>query len=236
MGIRSYIRSWTEQQERQRANIHFLHIGKTGGTEIKRWLKAINEMPAPTRFSLHGHSVTLASIPKGDAYFFSIRDPLERFRSGFYSRKRKGRPRINAKWSEHEERAFANFQHASELAEELFEPDRRGESARRAMGAIGHVRKSQADWFFSQGYFLEIRPPVYIIRQPFLDEDLTFLLRKLGLEVPKIPPANSVVSHRNPYPEGSELSRKAKVNLRKWYARDIEFVKDCERWLLRQEP
>jgi hypothetical protein len=235
MRPRSIWKAWTQQSALSRRDVHFLHIGKTGGTEIKRWLTALNEVPAPTRFKLHGHSTTLASIPGGDPYFFSIRDPLERFRSGFYSRKRMGRPRNYVKWSEHEERAFENFQHASELAEDLFKPDSRGESARRAMGAIVHVRNSQADWFLKKGYFLETCPPVYIIRQRFLDEDLTTLLRKLGLEIPKIPPANSVAAHRNPYPDGSELSEKAEVNLRKWYARDIEFVKDCERWLSRQQ-
>lgn len=146
-----------------------------------------------------------------------------------------GRPRIYVKWSEHEELAFEDFQHASELAEDLFKPGSRGESARRAMGAIDHVSRFQADWFVKKGYFLDIRPPVHIVRQRFLNEDLTTLLGKLGLEIPTISPANSTVAHRNPYPDGSELSQKAEANLRKWYARDIEFVKDCERWLLRRQ-
>ena len=41
---------------------------------------------------LHSHDCELRQIPSGDKVFFTVRDPIDRFVSGFNSRKRRGQP------------------------------------------------------------------------------------------------------------------------------------------------
>lgn len=76
----------------KRRPVHFLHIGKTAGTHLKAMLERINEAQQDIEFVGHGHKVHLKDLPPGEDYFFAIRDPIARFVSGFYSRKREGGP------------------------------------------------------------------------------------------------------------------------------------------------
>ncbi len=73
--------------------IHFLHIGKTGGTAVKYALSSYSKNEK-YEIILHGHETKLKDIPNGEKFFFFLRNPITRFTSGFYSRKRQGRPSI----------------------------------------------------------------------------------------------------------------------------------------------
>jgi hypothetical protein len=97
--------------KRSKIKLIFLHIGKNAGTQILHLANqlqhdgiVINKMP---------HRSKLRDIDENDQYFFSIRDPISRFKSGFYSRKRKGQPRIYSEWTPHEAAAFKSFEHAT---------------------------------------------------------------------------------------------------------------------------
>jgi len=79
--------------EAHRDDIHFLHIGKCAGTQILSITKQVNAKTSGRKIRKHGHDVFLRHLPEEADFFFSIRDPTSRFRSGFYSRKRKGPPR-----------------------------------------------------------------------------------------------------------------------------------------------
>ena len=72
--------------------IAFLHIGKNAGTQIMHLAQQLK----PHGIHVHQlpHSKKLYELPLAINYFFSIRHPITRFKSGFYSRKRKGQPRI----------------------------------------------------------------------------------------------------------------------------------------------
>jgi len=85
---------------------HFLHIGKTGGTAVKTALKPLVRS-GPFDLDLHRHPFTLAKIPEGEVFFFCLRDPIERFVSGFSSRQREGRPRHYRPWGPNERLASA---------------------------------------------------------------------------------------------------------------------------------
>ena len=100
--------------------IHFLHIGKNAGTAIASLLSYWNQQCSDIGFVKHSHSVRLRDLPPPAEYFFSIRNPVSRFVSAFYSRKRKGLPRFHFEWSPDEELAFKTFEHATNLAEYLF--------------------------------------------------------------------------------------------------------------------
>ena len=75
--------------------IHYLHIGKTGGSAVKHALREQNAVDQGSYFFvLHEHEAQLRDLPAGDPYVFAVCDPLERFCSVFFSRKPKDQPRI----------------------------------------------------------------------------------------------------------------------------------------------
>jgi hypothetical protein len=120
---------------------HFLHPGKTAGTAMKQALQDAGQ-PPNYRLQLHTHGVRMADLPRGDKFFFVVRDPVDRFVSGFYSRQRQGRPRFVRPWSEGEARAFRRFSTPQELADALSSTGDERASAVDALESIEHVRTS----------------------------------------------------------------------------------------------
>ncbi|RYH01033.1 hypothetical protein EU805_15635 [Salipiger sp. IMCC34102] len=215
-------------------DIHFLHIGKCAGTQIRNVSRQLKEQSADRRIVKHGHAIFLRDLPPQADYFFSIRDPISRFRSGFYSRKRKGAPRLYNKWSKYEKPVFAEFPHANDLAESLFAEGPLGPRAWAAIKSMGHTGQNQSDWFCPCGTFLDIRPPLWIIRQERFDEDLQTFLQVTGLAAHGASltvSRDSLQAHANDYSDVPPLSDLAKANLRKWYVQDFEFYRMCDAWL-----
>lgn len=215
--------------------IAFLHIGKNAGTQIMHLAQQLK----PYGLHVHQlpHSKKLYEVPPGLGYFFSIRNPVTRFKSGFYSRKRKGQPRIYAEWTRSEAKAFGQFEHANQLAEALFRSDDLGFLAAQAIQSIRHTAMQQIDWFERIG-FLDLRPPVWIIRQEDFAADFATLLRRLGLGITygDLTPAQDATSaHSNDYSHVPALSDLAKQNLMRWYARDFVFYDLCVQWMKRNE-
>ena len=214
-----------------RRTVHFLHIGKNAGTKVSEIIRTINAQTGQVRVIKHSHHVSLGDIPETDAYFFSIRNPIKRFFSGFYSRKRKGMPRFFADWSAHEERAFGAFAHANDLAEALFEDSEQGRLAVASVRSIAHLSANQVDWFTKNGFFLELRPPIWIIRQENFDQDLATFVARLNVDVDLGTDEEQSRAHGNDYSEVPELSDKAIANLQRWYSQDIAFYDHCAGWL-----
>jgi hypothetical protein len=217
--------------------ITFLHIGKNAGTEIKRYTDLINENSEEVEIQYQGHDFFLRNLLREDQnsdYFFAIRDPISRFKSAFYGRKRQGRPRYTyAVWSRHEALAFRDFEHANDLAEALFRRDETGLTALAAIKSIRHTAQNQIDWFYCCGNFLELRPPVAIIRQSNFKEDMRSFQLKIGLPDPFFLAEDSTLSHRNNYDGTPALSPEAIDKLKRWYAQDFEFYEMCVAWINR---
>lgn len=216
----------------------FLHIGKNAGTQVVHLSNQINEKQSDVRIIKYKHSQHLKDLPAGHPYFFSVRNPISRFRSSFYSRYRKGQPRLYNEWSPAEEKAFGRFEHANELAEALFCEGEEGAQAYWAMNSIGHVNSFQGDWFEWTGFTLEDRPPVWIIRQERFEEDFARFVLKLdvGLTMDDLSLATDEKSaHAFNYGTVPDLSDLAKQNLARWYANDIALYDACETWLEQQQ-
>jgi hypothetical protein len=211
--------------------LHFLHLGKNAGTHIKRLIDVINRRNPGLNIVKHPHKIKLAHLPELDDYFFSIRSPETRFVSGFYSRKRKGQPRIYVEWTRYERQSFETFEHANDLAEALFAEGPLGFAAFCAVNSIRHCAMNQVNWFQASGYFFQQRLPVAILRQENLQEDLRFFIAKLGLLSPPEIPVDRVASHLNDYTNVPPLSELAKRNLAKWYSQDFEFYRCCNEWI-----
>lgn len=205
--------------------VHFLHIGKTGGTAIKGVLLPERKQPR-LYIALHPHGVHLRHIPKGQKFFFCVRDPVDRFVSGFYARMQKDFVH-NVEWSREEAIAFARYEHADALARALSSEDaEEKESAQRAMRGIFHVQSSYWDWFECEEYFLSRRHDIlHICFQENLRADFEKVVTLLGLPPAlALPQDHSRRDHAIPI---RPLSETARLNLRTWYQRDFAFLKLC---------
>lgn len=211
---------------RQRA--HFLHVGKTAGTAVKEALRP-HQRSGTYRLVLHRHGTTLRDVPVGERFFFVVRDPVDRFVSGFYSRQRQGRPRHDTPWSPAEAVVFERFPTANALAEALAaaDPEARA-AAEQAMGAIEHVRDSYWRWFHDEATLrARAEDLLFVAFQDRLAADFPLLLDRLGLTGRAALPADDVRAHRNPATVDRALSPVAAAALREWYARDDDFLAVC---------
>lgn len=217
-------------------DIHFLHIGKCAGTQIERIISEINDFKVGgiPRIVKRNHDIFLRDLPPHVGYFFSIRDPISRFKSGFYSKKRKGQPRRHSEWTKYEAFAFSHFDEANDLAEALFLEGRAGNHAAAAINSIRHTSQNQSDWFYCSGSFLFVRPPIYIIRQENFQNDCLELFSRIGIQDywPKVSISSDfTLAHANDYSRSPDLSPLAVKNLMTWYAQDLAFHRMCVSWI-----
>ena len=219
--------------------VHFLHVGKTGGTALRDAIERAGRRPAGGArvVRLHGHGTRLRDVPRGEKFFFFVRDPVGRFVSGFGSRRRWGLPRHFVPWSAPELAAFRRFATPGRLACALSSPDADERSAARsAMRGIGHVRDGYRRWFESEAYFLSRLDDLFFIGfQPDLAADFEILKSRLGLPEGLSLPHDPVRSHRSPRGPDRALGATALGNLRAWYDEDYRFVALCER-VIRENP
>ena len=177
------------------------------------------------------HRVSLREVPRDVPYFFGIRNPVDRFVSGFYSRKRKGQPRTQSEWTSAEAWAFGAFADANDLAEALFEAGETGWRAMAAIKSIQHTYRGQIDWLDQLGDALLSRPPVWILRQEHFGDDLSQLLERLGVDATIDLEIPTAARHANDYSRTPQLSDRARGNLERWYVQDFVFYAACEGWM-----
>ena len=207
--------------------LHFLHIGKTGGTAVKDALKP-HYRGSSYRIFAYDHKPTLMDVPRGDKVFFFLRDPITRYVSAFYSRQRKGMPRFYRGWSPGERRAYKRFATANELALALSSHDEETRNAATdAMQQIQHCR-SYWYWFRDEEYFLSRLDDIWLVgRQETLGDDFVRLKKALGLPGEVTLPTEDHRAHRTPGDVQSGLEEQARRNLVAWYAADYRFLDLC---------
>lgn len=227
-------RSWHRAQGKP--CLHFLHLGKTGGSAVKYAIEQCANPHLCYVIYLHPHEVTLRDVPAGHKFFFFLRDPLSRFVSGFYSRQRQGRPRYYLRWSQAEEAAFTRFQTPNALGLALSAADsEERQAAEEAMRSILHVRDSYWNWFESREYFLSRATDLFFIGfQEQLADDFEVLRNKLFLPCLSLP-QDDVFAHRNPPELDRSLDPVAAANLKRWYAKDYAFADLCHEILRDRE-
>lgn len=217
---------------RPRPPAHYLHIGKTGGSAVRAALSNVKSQ-SDYRLYLHDHRTTLLDIPSHAWFFFSFRDPVERFISGFYSRQRKGQPLNYVEWSKEEAKAFAYFGTPNELALALSSTQyAHREAAEDAMRTIQHVRDFQWTWTGGiDGLRSRTQRLIFLLNQECLEKDFATLSKLLG--VTGRLPEDDVTAHRNPTNVDKSLTPEAVENLTAWYREDFRFVEYCSK--LREE-
>jgi hypothetical protein len=211
--------------------VHFIHIGKTAGTAIKTvfekeaWLSGNFLVSGNKLFVMHGHNFKLNEVKENESVIFVVRDPIQRFVSGFYSRKRMGRPLNYNPWNEGEKKAFAFFESANALGTALSSTDKGiKDMAEAAMKSIGHVKSSYWDWFINQDYLEKNSNKILcVLTQENLNEDFLKFKADYKLSVGDLP-NDQVKSHRNPDDVDKKLSTTAIANLKNWYSKDYDFL------------
>jgi len=215
--------------------LHFVHIGKTGGTAIKNALRdaglaywrdhkrhAVPETPYG-RIKLHHHRFRLHDLPDGDHVFFCVRDPVSRFVSAFYSRRSQGREAYSGRfpWSPDEERAFERFSTPQQLALALSADDAdEREFAEWSMGRIRHLGFQRHYTGPPDHVRARLSRIVYVARQETLNSDWEQLKALLELPADIELPTDPARAHRRDASEDDSLNRAAVQSLRRWYARD----------------
>lgn len=233
LGIELSLRRVRRTTPRTRV-VYFLHIGKAAGSQVKQMMAQVNAQRRDIRLQGLTHDVVLRDLPEPADYFFSVRDPVSRFRSGFYSRKRRGRPLNDIAWTDYEATAFANFEHASDLAEALFAAGEPGMKATAAMKSIRHTAQDQIDWFALTGDIFTVRPPVWVLRQKHFDADFAVLLGRLGIDFAPEARRDATGAHANDYSGIPPITERGIENLRRWYAQDLAFYEAVETWMAQQ--
>ncbi|CAA6822551.1 MAG: Stf0 sulphotransferase [uncultured Sulfurovum sp.] len=213
--------------------IHFLHIGKTGGSAIRSVLENNSETTQYT-IKTHGHATAIKNIPKGEKIIFFLRDPISRFISGFYSRKRKGQPRYNIEWRPLEKEIFSTFETPNELALSLNDSNSTHHSlALESMDYIQHLRHYN-NWYGDFNYFNSRLEDIFFIGfQESLDKDFKQLKEKLLLDEKLDLPRDDIGAHRNPIGLDKHLDEDAKEALVKHYKNDIKFYNMCKNLALK---
>lgn len=216
------------------STVHFLHIGKAGGTALKHALRPLSH---PRVVALHPHTTTLRDIPSGEKVFF-VRTPAERFISGFLSRQRQGMPRYCVPWTAGERIAFERFHAPSQLAEALGSPDRaRREAAHAAMDEIAQLRRPLSFWLESEAYLRSRLDDVLLIglHERFADD---FARLKKILNVPDACrlPDGDLDAHRAGVRAPRNLTRLATAHLLGWYADDFKLFEACRAIALARHP
>lgn len=208
--------------DQSRTPVHFLHIGKTGGSAIKHALTGSYPW-----LHLHEHATRLSDIPVGQRVFFFLRDPVLRFVSAFYSRQRRGRPLLNSAWSKEEEVAFETFSSPNGLVRAMTAADTGLHAAAlSAMTSIAHLRDSYWKWLGTPDELSERQDDILFIGwQENLDSDVRVLSQLLAIDMQL--PRDPVQAHRNPVGLDCFLEESSKEFLKKWYFTEYQAIDAC---------
>ncbi|MEP6019630.1 MAG: sulfotransferase family 2 domain-containing protein [Paracoccaceae bacterium] len=208
--------------------LHFLHIPKTGGTALRHALVNAHEYAGvrPIFWSKHKASADDILRKHKSAHLgFFVRDPVERFISGFYSRKREGQPRYHVPWSAAERLAFHAFGEVDLLAEGLAQSDPLAEAA---VKSIRHTAPYYVNTFKSKASINQIASRIAFVGQlETLEEDFDLLRRWLGLPKDVELPSSPVEAHRSDPSAKPNTSKETRTVLAKFLSREYRIYERC---------
>ncbi len=204
--------------------VHLLHLPKTGGRALKVALRPFSKNLDYYLVLKPGH-YSLASIPLDDKFFFTLRDPLSRFVSGFNHIYRQGAPLFREPWTPFQQRVFEVYDSANQLAEALA---RKEVLAVEAMSRLGHLRKIALQMGGLDNLRKREANILMVCFQERLTEDFVKLKNLLELPEECALPNNPVQANMAPQCSLETLSEHAKVCLVEHYQEDYELIEYCK--------
>ena len=218
-----------------RERYSFIHIGKTAGNTVKSIASDVNHN-YNKKLHIYPHNCDLKNILRfrKDRISFILRDPAERFISGFYSRMRNGRPLNNRLWSLKEAISYLYFPDANKLCEALGDDDERLYSAALyAINSIQHLKRGYSFYFQSVDMIKKYEDRFYAI-VPFdkLHDYMHEIFSPLGVPQDFVE-KNMQKYHAAPVETArrtAELTQAARENLRSFLQQDYEiyeYLKLC---------
>jgi hypothetical protein len=207
-----------------------LHIGKTGGTSLKFLISDLKTSRPKLPISKVDHHQTIYDVLTADPTAqigFVIRDPTDRFVSGFNSRLRSGRPDHSRPWSAEEAIVYSFFPTATSLAEALDSSDERMRSAADfAMKTILHLRLDYRHFLGDPDKLSTIRSSIYCVCDlKELSERVSDFFAPLGVS-PDVVHATFKVRHRSPQ-SVAPLSELGLSNLKRVWADEYDLYDYC---------
>ena len=193
--------------------IYFMHISKCGGTTLRDAFIELNKF-SNTKVRRFPHAVKANNLnfKNKNKYIISIREPLSRYFSAYYDRKR------SKELNKIERSYYELFPTANKLAEALSHKDNEIKfKAIEAMEKIELVNHKLEYWFSID--FLKKQKPYFIFEQEKLEEDFIEFCRLIKFNK-KI---NFYVRNKNlDKPESNNLSHLAISNLKKYLKNDFQ--------------
>lgn len=204
-----------------RKRIHFIHIGRTGGSVLRDALLKINLTQKKYFFCVYGHDFQAFNLKKKDKYIIIFRDPLKRFVSSFYSRKFKNiSSYTKTKLPKEEENILNTFQHANDLAESLCSNDENvKKKAIQAISTLKNVKDKYIHYINLK--FMKKHPPLFIFKTESLEDDFSKFIKFLDIKTDISLSKDKNIMKKNDYKNIPNLSNLSVSNLTKWYKDDI---------------
>ena len=203
--------------------IYFLHIGKTGGTLLKSIFA--NQENNQNNFRIIGlkEIMKLYHLNPKQKYIFSIRNPIDRYMSGFMSRKNKS-DLYSKEYYSIESFGFFLYQNLNTLAEELYSKNLiKFLKARIAIRCIPIINENIFSWF--SVIDLKKRPPLFIFETSNIEQDWKNFCSIFNFN------KNDIIkySHMRNKTIGkkTKLSNLALNNIKKYYKKDFEIYEYC---------
>jgi hypothetical protein len=205
--------------------LHFIHIGKTGGSAVKSALK--NHLKTKEyKIILHSHDTLISDIPVGEKIFFFLREPISRFISAFYSRQRKGQPLYYSEWSPKEKELFEAFNTPDKIASGLADNK---PLAVEGMNTIHHFKKYKNFYKSSEYFQTRIDDILFVGFQETLDTDFLMLKSLLAISNSCTLPVDDIKSHKNPKNIDKAIDKRGVIALTEWYEEDFIFISQCKK-------
>jgi len=205
-------------------NIHFLHVGKTGGAAIKNTLN--NYITSQYCFFGHHHIIKLKHISNKDKVIFSVRDPIERFISAFYFAKDRSKF-IGKFFSPKACYYLDHFDTADDLAIALYSKLYKERIiAQQTMLLVPHLKENYWYWFKNKDYLQKrLTSILYVFSCKNLNNDFLkfrdFINADSTLELPQ---KKDIKANVNFNKHNKTISNEGIENLKKWLTKDFEFL------------
>ena len=237
---------------------HFIHIGRCAGTVIQKKFQEKFRYEQMSKHSIkittekseiwfHSHKISLDMIPLGHKVFFVIRNPIERFISGFNRRLIRGSPSSmknlrftllreepgSNNWNSEEKLVFTKYNSVLEFIESMFSANKslRNESLRN-LRKIKHLGVLGSYWdFFANKEYLESRKEdiLFALRLENLDADFSVLLGMLGISNPfKLPQLGAEANSNPTKTDINLLSPRLIRKMEKFLQKEFLFLDFCK--------